>query len=102
MEPLGEARLYSFPIDTSQPYITYYDRGDTVTSILYTKQDINTYSPSYRVLITQDDGTINNYKQQKLYFVQGLGIIKGQNIWKNYLGDLYTSDVYTLLYYNYD
>ncbi len=98
LEPKGEALLLNLPMPaTSEPYINNSSINDTLNSKIYTTIITTTNYPSYKILITQDDGIWSDYKQEELYFSVGIGIIKGYIRWKNANGIVFTSDSYVLL-----
>lgn len=99
-EPIGESLMFRWPVISNQPNITNSYFGNTLTSIIYTDKNITTNYPSYKIVITQDNGLWYDYRQQELYFTIGLGIIKGRDLWKNSMGNIYASDSYTLISYN--
>ena len=82
LEQPGEALLFKWPMDTNQPFITNSYYGDTLVSVITTTVNNTTNFPSYRALITYDDGFLPDYKQEEMYFSRGKGIIKGKDIWK--------------------
>jgi hypothetical protein len=98
LEPKGEALMLSLPMpagnDTS---INNSFQDGTLNSKIYTTVVTTTNYPSYKILITQDDGVLSDYKQDELYLAAGIGIIKGYTRWKNAAGDIYTSDSYIML-----
>ena len=98
LEPKGEALMLRLPMPTTnEPFINYSFMDDTLNSKIYTAIITTTNYPSYKILITQDDGTWADYKQEELYFTVGIGIIKGYIRWKNSAGIVFTSDSYILL-----
>ncbi len=99
-EPPGESLMFRWPMTTNQSSINNSYFGDSLTSIIYTDKNVTTNYPSYKIVVTQDDGLWYDYKQQEFYFTVGLGIIKGRDLWKNFNGDIYVSDSYRLISYN--
>jgi len=95
-----ESLLFQWPLDESQPALYNSYNNDSLTSVIFTKLNIHTDFPSYRILITKDDGLWNHYKQQELYFTKGLGIIRGRDWRKNIDDNEYTSDSYELVGYS--
>ena len=96
VEPL----LFSLPISEVQPVIINSYPTNFLNSIIYTQRITNTNYPSYKILITYDDGQRSHYKQQELFFTPGIGIIKGRDIRKNTAGVLYAYDSYRLISYS--
>ena len=96
LEPPGEALMFAWPIPSSEPYISNNYFGDSLNSTIYTGKLRTLGYPSYRIVVTQDNGSWNDYKSEEFYFSVGMGIIKGDTKWKNSNGDLYTSDSYWL------
>ncbi|MBS1933574.1 MAG: hypothetical protein JST96_06215 [Bacteroidetes bacterium] len=101
MEGPGEALLSKWPMDTSEPFITNSYYGDTLTSVINTRVINFTNFPSYRTIITYNDGSLAGYRQEELYFTKGKGIIKGRDIWKTFSGATFISDSYTLISYSF-
>jgi hypothetical protein len=99
LKEFGEAFMFRWPLKEVQPIIINSYRGDTMNSVIYTTQNSNTAFPSYRIVITQDDGQWMHYRQQEMFFSIGIGIIKGQHTRKNRTGNFYVSDSYTLITY---
>ncbi len=98
LEPKGEALMLDLPMPvTNEPYINKSFMNDTLNSKIYATIITTTNYPSYKILITQDDGLWSDYKQEELYFTVGTGIIKGYIRWKNSNGIVFTSDSYVLL-----
>jgi len=98
LEPKGEAMILSLPMPvTSEPFINNSFANDTLNSKIYTTIITTTNYPSYKILITQNDGISSDYKQEELYFTTGIGIIKGYIRWKNANGIVFTSDSYIML-----
>lgn len=97
LEHPGEALMFKLPVNNSQPFITSLYNGNTYSSVINTQQYTTTNFPSYKILITQDDGQWFNFKQQELFFTIGLGIIKGRDIRKNRAGKEYAYDSYKLI-----
>jgi hypothetical protein len=96
MEPPGESLLFSLPVDTfNTAKVLYYDSGRMQT-IIFSKTLSNTNFPSFRIVITMDDGKWYDYEQRTFFFTPYLGIIKGSNAWKNAIGKIYISDSYQL------
>jgi hypothetical protein len=100
LEQPGEALLSKWPMDNAQPFITNSYYGDTLSSIINTAINNTTNFPSYKTLITYDNGLLYGYHQQEIYFTYGKGIIKGHDILKTSLGSTFVSDVYTLISYS--
>ena len=99
LKEFGEALLFTWPLNETQPIINNSYRGDTLNSRIYTVKNITTAFPSYKIIITQDDGIWFHYRQQELFFTPGIGIIKGLHSRKNSTGRLYKSDSYKLITY---
>ena len=97
LEHPGEALMFKLPVNNNQPFITSLYNGNTYSSVINTQQYTTTNFPSYKILITQDDGQWFNFKQQELFFTIGLGIIKGRDIRKNRAGKEYAYDSYKLI-----
>ena len=97
LEHPGEALMFKLPVNNSQPFITSLYNGNTYSSVINTQQYTTTNFPSYKILITQDDGQWFNFKQLELFFTIGLGIIKGRDIRKNRAGKEYAYDSYKLI-----
>ena len=102
LEPPGESLMFSLPLDERQSFITNSYYGDSLNSIIYTQQNTSTNYPSYKILITQDDGQWYDYRQQEIYFTSGIGIIKGRDTRKNSNGDFNYSDSYNLISYSFN
>jgi len=94
-----EALLFRWPLDLSQPIITNSYHNDSLRSVIYTAANNSTNYPSYKILIIQDDGQWNHYRQQELFFTPGIGIIKGRDIKKSGTGNFYTYDAFKLVAY---
>ncbi len=99
LESPGEALLFSSPLPPNQSYLQNSYFNDTLNSIIYTKQIETTNYPSYKIIITHDDGLWYDYKQEEYYFAVGIGIVKGYMRWKNSNGNIFTSDSFILLGY---
>lgn len=99
LEPPGEALLFNLPMPANQSYISNSYYSDSLNSIIYTSKLKTMGYPSYKIVVTQDDGVWSDYKSEELYFSVGIGIIQGQTKRKNSDGDFYTSDSYRLFYY---
>lgn len=96
----AESLLYLHPLSEVPTTINNSYFGDTINSKIFTQRITGTAYPSYKILITYDDGSRINYKQQELYFTAGLGIIKGRDIRKNRAGNFYAYDSYRLVSYS--
>lgn len=99
LEPLSESLLFRLPVPANQFYIDSSSAGDALSSIIFTNKITTTTFPSYKIIITQDDGYWPHYKQQELYFSPNIGIVKGFTRYKNRYGNIYTSDSFVLLAY---
>jgi len=100
LEHPGEALFFRNPETNSPPFIISLYNSSTYTSVINTLQFTTTRFPSYKIVITQDDGIPAHFKQQELFFSSGLGIIKGRDIRQTNSGIIYTYDSYTLLSYS--
>jgi hypothetical protein len=100
LESPAEMVMFSLPVDNNQTAILNSYYGGEYRSAFYTEKIITTNYPSYRIVITKDDGQWFDYRQQEMFFTIGKGIIKGHDLWKNSTGDIYTSDSYNLVSYN--
>lgn len=96
LRPHGESLFYSRQTDTAQRVKTIIYNGGTSTTIIYTQRIMTTSYPSYKIVFIEDNGVWSNFRQQEYFFTIGLGIIKGKNQRKNSLGNIYTTDAYTL------
>jgi hypothetical protein len=95
----GEVLLFKLPLAEGQPTITNSYYGDTLRSEIFTERNIRTPFPSYKIIITYDDGLWYHYKQQELFFTIGIGIIKGRDFRKTNAGISYPYDSYRLITY---
>lgn len=96
LEPPGESLLFSTPVDTFRSAtILNYD-GGRMQTVIFSKSLSNTSFPSYRIVITMDDGNWHDFEQRVLFFSPHIGIIQGSDAWKNASGEIYTSDTYHL------
>jgi hypothetical protein len=100
LKPHGESLFFSWPVDNSQPVKTTTYNGGLTRSLIYTERIMTTSFPSYKIVFIHDDGVWTNFRQQEYFFTVGLGIIKGRNQRKNSLGNIYTTDSYTLFSYS--
>lgn len=98
LEPLGESILFRLPVPADELYI-----DSSASYFLYSKvftDEINsTIFPSYKVIITQNDGYWRHYKQEELYFTPNVGIVKGYKRYKNSDGSTFISDSFVLIAY---
>jgi hypothetical protein len=94
----GEALMFKQPLDETLPVLINSYYGDLLNSANHTKLNTTSF-PSYKIVITQDDGLWNHYKQQELFFTVTLGIIRGRDIRKTNAGNSYTYDSYKLITY---
>ena len=99
LNELGETLMFRWPLDVL-PVITNSYHKDSLISMIYTERQTLTVYPSYRVLITRDDGKNLHYKQQELFFSPGIGIISGRDIRKDLAGNFYIYDSYKLISYS--
>ncbi len=97
LNPIGAALFFKLPINQAQPVTINSYKSDSLNSKIFTQLVTTTNFPSYKILITQDDGFWLDYKQQELYFTIGTGIIKGRDIRKTFTGNTYAYDSYRLL-----
>jgi hypothetical protein len=100
LKRLGEALIYKLPLDQTQQVIVNSYYSDSLNATIYTTRITNTSYPSYKIVITENDGQWYNYKQQELFFTPGLGIIKGRDIRKNRAGNTFIYDSFSLLAYS--
>lgn len=100
LEKPGESMMFSFPENDTQTFIFNSYFGDLLNSTIYTRQYTTTNYPSYKILITQNDGIWYHYKQKEFFFSFGLGIIKGRDFRKTDTGDFYYYDSYNLITYS--
>jgi hypothetical protein len=100
LKELDETLMFKWPFTIGQPVIVNTYHGDSLKSVIYTEQITYTNYPSYKIVITQDDGTWWRYKQQELFFTLGIGIIKGRDLRKNSIGNIYAYDSYKLITYS--
>jgi hypothetical protein len=100
LKELGETLMFKWPFTQEQPVIVNTYHGDSLKSVIYTERITYTNYPSYKIVITQDDGTWWRYKQQELFFTSGIGIIKGRDLRKNRAGNIYAYDSYKLIAYS--
>lgn len=96
LRPHGESLFYSRQTDTTQPVKTIIYNGGASTTMIYTQRIMTTSYPSYKIIFIEDNGVWSSFRQQEYFFTVGLGIIKGKNLRKNSLGNIYTTDAYTL------
>ena len=96
----AEPLLFRWPINNVQPVIVNWYNTNFLNSSIHTQLINFTNYPSYKILITYDDGQRSHYKQQELFFTPGIGIIKGRDIRKNTAGVLYAYDSYRLISYS--
>jgi len=101
LEPPAELLVFQWPLDRSQTAIVNSYAGTSYTSAIYTDRDSSTNFPSYRIVVTHDDGSWTGYRQQEMYFTPGKGMIKGLDLWKTSDGTIYTSDAYHLIAYTF-
>ncbi len=92
--------IYSKPNTNTPPILVNSYFGDTLSCKIFTLPVATTNYPSYKVLITYDNGQRTGYKQQELYFTPGIGIIKGRDYRKNRTGNFYAYDSYRLAAYS--
>lgn len=99
LESPAELLLFQWPLDRNQTAIVNSYAGSFYTSAIYTGQIVSTNFPSYKIIVTHDDGFSPDFRQQEMYFAPGKGIIAGQDLWKTSAGTIYTSDSYHLFAY---
>jgi hypothetical protein len=100
LESPAELLVFQWPLDGSQTAIVNSYAGSLYTSAIFTGRIISTNFPSYRIVVTHDDGLSLDFRQQEMYFTPGKGIIAGQDLWKTSTGMIYTSDAYHLFAYS--
>ena len=96
----GAALLFRSPLATATPVITTSYFHDSLKLSIFTGQVLFTSQPSYKIIMIQDDGLWQHYKEQELYFTPGIGIIKGRDIRKTAAGNTYAYDSYRLVAYS--
>jgi hypothetical protein len=95
-QPAGEMLFYQSPSVNNQPVITTSYSNNTYNASFSTQVITYTNFPSYKIVITRDDGQWFNYKQKIFFFSPGIGVIKGSDLRKTRNGVAYTYDSYSL------
>jgi hypothetical protein len=96
----AEPLLFLWPHNAAPTLIVNSYRNDTLIAAIFTQLITTIQHPSYKILVTYDDGQRSHYKQQELYFTPGIGITRGRDIRKNSAGILYAYDSYRLISYS--
>jgi hypothetical protein len=100
LEPPGAMLFYKQPSTDTPPFITTSYNNDTYNSVFSTQLITSTNFPSFKIVITRDDGQWFNYKQKIFFFTPGIGVIKGSDLRKTRNGIAYTYDSYALISYS--